>query len=253
MFAFLLLALLGMAVDYRNETMYFSIIPTTCWENIMVNHNIFDVECIFFIGIKAAGLAMSVFALLVKTPQIIKIFKNKSVACISETNTVIDLLSCAISFIYLIKKSSPFTVYGDSLMIAITVCVLLVQIWYYDKSTKYVLPKTILISGLISFLYTAELSAKTWNVIIMLSIPCSCLGRVKQFFINYKHKSTGELSEISLFLAGFGSLAKFVTLCLEIKEEIVYLLCYLVLVSLNLLIFFQCLYYKRQKAKERTQ
>ena len=240
------------SLDLRNETLYYMICPKICWEKMIGQGKLFDVDCLFFIAIKAAGVAFLCFAFLVKAPQIIIIIVDKSTTGIIESNIITDLLGAAITVLYLIYKKSALTVYGDSLMNFVTTCVLLLVFWFYSKDRKYVIIKSVLIILGIASLYECDIGENIWNVLIMCVMPAVCIGRVQQIRQNYKSQSTGELSPYSLFLSGFGALGKLITLIVEIKENKMYLVGFSFLTILNLSLFIQYLVYRNTLAKTKT-
>ncbi|EFA03633.1 mannose-P-dolichol utilization defect 1 protein homolog [Tribolium castaneum] len=213
-----------------------------CYDNYFIHLNFFDGPCFSSTLSKCLGLGIIMGSLLVKLPQIIKIYKNKSGEGISLLSVTLDLTAITIYASYSFLKQFPFSAWGDAAFLAIqTVLVGVLVLHYGGSSSKallylvaYLLVNFILMSGLtpISVLWTLQ----GFNIFIVVS------GKLTQAYSNYKNGTTGQLSAATLIMLFMGSLARIFTSIQETGDKMV-ILTYIASTLANGVLVAQLLYY----------
>ena len=69
-----------------------------CVDNIFIKHNFLDVPCLKLILSKALGVAIVGGSVLVKLPQIMKIYGSASVVGLSVTTFLLETFCCMVWF-----------------------------------------------------------------------------------------------------------------------------------------------------------
>lgn len=147
-----------------------------------------------------------------------KITKNKSVEGLS-------LLSCYADFIsYLgfvansMYNKLSFGIYGESVIINIQNAFIILLFWQYSDKTTFSGKVTFtLFSAIYSYLlFDGSLMTETyWSLVVSFGLMLSMFKFVSQIYINFKMKSTGQLSFLTNFLQFGGRIARTVTVFVE--------------------------------------
>lgn len=201
---------------------------------------------------KALGIALIIGSILVKLPQIIKIYKNKSGEGISLLSVTLDLTAITIYASYSFVKAFPFSAWGDSALLAVQTLIVGILVLYYQgyalKGLGYLLVYlgvcVILMGGLtpVEVLWTLQ----GFNIPILLS------GKLSQALVNYKNGHTGQLSAITLLMLFFGSLARIFTSIQETGDAMA-IITYIASSFANAVLAFQLLYYWNVDISKKTK
>uniref|UniRef100_A0A1Y1NKW7 Mannose-P-dolichol utilization defect 1 protein homolog n=1 Tax=Photinus pyralis TaxID=7054 RepID=A0A1Y1NKW7_PHOPY len=229
------------------------VLTPECYDEYFVEFNFFSAPCFKTTLSKCLGVVLILGAVLVKVPQIIKIFKSKSAVGISISSVTLDLVAITIFLSYSFVKGFPFTSYGDALFLAIQTLIVGVLVLYYSGSPSnatiytigYLITCFIMMSGItpIGILWTLQ----GFNIPILLT------GKLTQAYTNYKNGTTGQLSAVTLIMLFGGSLARIFTSIQETGDFMI-ILTYLVSSSANFVLVFQLWYYwdvELSKKKEK--
>lgn len=177
----------------------------------MYNSNLFSVKCFNALLSKVLGFGIIAGSLLVKVPQVLKIYNNKSGDGISLTSVLLDLTAITFHMSYNFVKGYPFSAWGDNVFLALQTAAIAALILYYGGA----IGKSILFS--ISYavaIYVLCSGLTPLNVLLMvqsLTIPILLIGKLSQAWANFKNSSTGQLSAVTVFLMLAGSLARIFT------------------------------------------
>ncbi|CAF0815474.1 unnamed protein product [Didymodactylos carnosus] len=182
-----------------------------CYDEIFVHMNFFDMDCMKITLSKLIGYSILVGSLLVKVPQIVKIKWNKSGHGVSVIADTIMLAAIFGSMAYGFTSEYPLSSYGDSYFLFIQTIIIIVMVLYYEK--KYVLAGVYLILCLLLTVLMFKKLIPEWIIwnLAATSMILSVTSRLYQAYCNYRIKSTGNLSAISMLMLFFGSLARIFT------------------------------------------
>ncbi|KAJ3634134.1 hypothetical protein MTP99_011041 [Tenebrio molitor] len=229
------------ALDFLRRTVLLVVTPH-CYDNYFVEFNFFDGPCFSSTLSKGLGLGIILGSLLVKLPQILKIYKNKSGEGISLLSVSLDLTAISIYGSYSFLKQFPFSAWGDATFLAVQTVLVAVLVLHYGGSTinaivylvTYLFITFVLISGLtpIDVLW----SLQGFNIFIVVS------GKLTQAYGNFRNGHTGQLSAVTLVMLFLGSLARIFTSIQETGDRMV-ILTYIVSSLANGVLVAQLLYY----------
>ena len=138
-----------------------------------------------------------------KLPQIMKIWKNKSVEGIEPSMIYTDLLLNINKTIYFHHTNLAFSLYGEFVILCIQNIILLFQIWFYSKSIsaeskiKYSSLTLIYVS---IFVFIQGIPEFIWRLLISTASIINLISKIPQIITNYRSKSTGQLSFQTYFI-----------------------------------------------------
>uniref|UniRef100_A0A1B6FQ98 Mannose-P-dolichol utilization defect 1 protein homolog n=1 Tax=Cuerna arida TaxID=1464854 RepID=A0A1B6FQ98_9HEMI len=213
-------------MDQENFITYFRstvllLLPPKCYDEFFINYNFLDVPCLKAAVSKGLGLAIVAGSLMVKFPQIIKIWSNKSAAGLSFLSVLLDLYAVTTGVAYSYAKGFTFSAWGDSLFLLIQTLVIAVLVLHYNYSTNLasaflaVFSVTLytLLSGLtsIDFLWTLQAA----------SVPIMFAGKMVQAYTNYSNGGTGQLSAMTCVMLLLGTTARIFTSVQETGDTVI--------------------------------
>lgn len=201
------------------------------------------------------GYAVIIGSSFVKVPQILNIVKSRSVAGLSVTSVALELLGYVISIAYAFAQAFPFSTYGESVFLTIQDVAIVFFVLVFSGKSK-----------LFSVVGCGGASAATFMVIFYKVVPlpiltvaqaCTILifmfSKLPQIYLNFKSKSTGQLSIITYGCNFAGSMARVFTTITDLSDPII-LTSYVLSAFLNFVIAAQIVYYNKKKnsaAKEK--
>ncbi|KAK5645883.1 hypothetical protein RI129_004347 [Pyrocoelia pectoralis] len=218
------------------------VLTPECYDEYFLEFNFFNAPCFKSTLSKCLGVLLILGAVLVKVPQIIKLFKSKSAVGISISSVTLDLTAITIFMSYSFVKGFPFTAWGDGFFLAIQTLIVGTLVLHYGGSMTsaaayvigYLICCFIMMSGItpVGFLWTLQ----GFNIPILLT------GKLTQAYTNYKNGTTGQLSAVTLIMLFGGSLARIFTSIQETGDFMI-ILTYLVSSSANFVLVLQLWYY----------
>ena len=176
---------------------------------------------------KGIGLAIIAGSAVLKLPQIIKIFKAKSVEGISKYMFYTEILMLINSSGYSIQARIPFSVYGESLIILVQNALIVILFWVYSKEIGAA-EKAFLFaffSGYSFVLFSGDqfLTKDMWELVQKANLGLSLISRVPQILTNFMNKSTGQLAFFTFLLSFLGVIARLGTVLME-TDNFVYII-----------------------------
>lgn len=202
----------------------------------------FLVECFKALLSKCLGLGIIAGSILVKVPQIVKIWIAKSAEGISLFSVFLDLFCITLHMSYNYVSGFPFSSWGDTSFLAIQTAIIGFLALTFNgsqgKAVAFAIGYSILCFILMGGMTPLEFlwSAQGFN------IPLLMIGKLSQALANYKNGSTGQLSAITCFMLFFGSLARIFTSVQETGDTMM-IITYIASTSANAVIVLQMLYY----------
>lgn len=191
---------------------------------------------------KGLGIGIIAGSVLVKVPQIVKIWHAKSAEGISLFSVLLDLFAITCHMAYSFVSGFPFSSWGDTSFLAIQTALIAVLVLFYSGQTG--------LSGLFTIFYSTVcyvlMSGLTPREMLWsaqgFNIPILLIGKLSQAITNYKNGSTGQLSAITCFMLFFGSLARIFTSVQETGDSMM-IITYSASSFANAVIVLQLLYY----------
>ena len=178
--------------------------------------------------------------MMVKFPQIIKIFSNSSVVGLSVASFLMETVCAVTSCSYNFAQKFPFSTWGENFFILLQLIILLAQYYHYTNNPALSMIVPLLVPA-ISFGLT-QLPVDTLAVGLSLTIPLLALSKVLQIKTNFMNGHTGQLSFVTSLLNFLGVMARVFTVLQEVDDSLI-----LINVSstaiLNGIIVLQFVYY----------
>lgn len=174
-----------------------------------------------FIFSKILGYAVVAGAMIVKLPQIYKIYKAKSARGISLTSQLQELFCYTVTLAYNIVAQNPFSTWGESLFIAIQSMAVVAFVLHFTQQSGKVLLVLGLFVGFFAILVSGQVP---WNIMQWLQlagIPVLAVSRLIQIVTIFSERSTGELSFVTSFLNFGGSAARIFTTLQEVEDKVI--------------------------------
>ncbi|CAK9303998.1 unnamed protein product [Gordionus sp. m RMFG-2023] len=219
-----------------------------------------NMECTKIVISKVLSYTIIMGSLLVKLPQIIKIFQARNCDGISIYSILVELLAITTTMIYGYAQDFPFSSWGDSLFMGIQTFIIANLYFYYNQrilkgSNSNNLATCLIFSSfyiLIIGIFMAPQQVIPLYYISALqtfNLPIVFFSKALQIFENYKNSSTGQLSILSYSLITLGSMARIFTSIQETGDTLV-ILPFCLASCLNVVLILQILYYSSSsKAK----
>lgn len=214
--------------------------------------NLFVGPCFSATLSKLLGIGIILGSILVKVPQIVKIWKSKSGEGISLASVALDLFAILVSQSYSFVNAFPFSAWGDTVSLGIqTVIIGCLVFWFNGQQTKSLLFFAIYLTAAYIMMGGIMPLKVLWFMqsgIILIII----ISKFIQILENYRAGSTGQLSVITFLMLFLGSLARIFTSVQETGDSII-IFTYIVSSTMNGLLVLQLLYYWNVAPKKKTQ
>jgi mannose-P-dolichol utilization defect protein 1 len=231
----ILLSTLAYAAAAAADDFLYGVIPKRC-----VN-TLFEVSCLKATISKLLGYAIITGACIVKLPQIIAFLRAGSVKGVDRNATYLDLLGYLGVGAYHIVSGSPWSSYGETIIITVQSIVIVLMMWSYDfpgVTHSSIVTAIFTVAASIPFALPREYLAYVQIACTVLTI----LSRVSQIRSNIAQGGTGQLAFMTLFMNFAGSAARIFTSSQEIKQ-IEVLASFVVATVLNGSLVAQYIYY----------
>ena len=212
--------------------------------------NIFDIsynhESMTYILSKILGYFLILLAMFAKTPQIIKILKNKSWDGILISMFYFEEFMNTNRILYFYHYGFSFSLYGDIWMLSIQDYIIIFLCWKYRDDITFkskIRNVSILLVYVIFLNCFPYIPEYTWNILISSTLMWNILSRGPQVVYNFQNKSTGQLSFQTYFINSFRNIARIYTLFRE-NPDINNLIYNGISLVLHMSLTLQIVYYK---------
>ncbi|XP_025419401.1 mannose-P-dolichol utilization defect 1 protein homolog [Sipha flava] len=191
-----------------------------CYEVLFVDLDFFNGTCLKSALSKGLGFGIVGGSLLVKLPQVLKVWNSKSAVGISLINVCMDLFAVTANVVYSYSSQFPFSAWGDSLFILFQTLLIVILVLYYNISKRAASSFTFIYCSLL-FLLVSDIVPNSflWNA-QFISIPLMFFGKMAQCYVNFKNKSTGQLSMATCLLLFLGSSVRVFTSIQETGDSL---------------------------------
>lgn len=191
-------------------------------------------------------------ASILKLPQIVAVVRSGRANGVSLSGNLIELLAYVISLSWGITQGLNFRDFGENGIIFLQLLVLVSLVAYLQGQLRLGLA-VMLVEFCIFYLFlTGRISVSIHRMLLSCQILLNIGSRCPQILMNFRNKSTGQLSFLTFFLAFGGGSARVLTTLLNVpweKGKAILLTQYVVAVSLNVIIICQILFYAPRKSK----
>ncbi|KAJ2808357.1 hypothetical protein H4R20_000906 [Coemansia guatemalensis] len=229
-----------------------ALIGEGCTETLVDNFDIFEPKCLRHALSKGLGLGIVIGGCIVKLPQLFKILNSKSVAGISLSSYVLELLANAITLAYNYRKGYSFTTYGEALFIgAQNLIIALLMLLLTGRATLGLVAGASMLM-LTYALFDASLVGGTMiSTLYGLTIPLVISSRIPQIYTIHKNKYTGQLSAFAVFNYFFGTAARLFTTLVEVDDTLVLVGAVLAVIANGVLAAQMVYYWNAAAPKEK--
>lgn len=196
------------------------VLTPKCYEVFFYDLDFFNGTCIRSALSKGLGFGIVGGSLLVKLPQVIKVWHSKSAVGISLVNVCMDLFAVTANVVYSYSSQFPFSSWGDSLFILFQTLLIVILVFYYNISKRAASAFAFIYCSLLFFLVSDIVpNSFLWNA-QFISIPLMFYGKMTQCYVNQQNKSTGQLSMATCILLFLGSSVRVFTSIQETGDSL---------------------------------
>lgn len=187
------------------------IVPQPCYDEIFIDYNYLNRECLAIVLSKCLGYAIILASLLVKIPQILKIFNAKNADGMSIIGTSFELFAITGTLAYSFANNFPFSSYGEAFFVGLQTLLIAYMILCYTVGHGIAEAYVVLYLGIVIFLLSPYIPM-VWLWYMQTSVIfLIIIGRLIQATTNYYQKGTGQLSLITTVLLMLGAIARIFT------------------------------------------
>ncbi|KAK9510787.1 hypothetical protein O3M35_005499 [Rhynocoris fuscipes] len=209
----------------------------------------FTAQCNKILLTKILGLTIILLSLIVKLPQINKIWINQSAKSVNIFSVLANLYSVTIKGSYCFLQSFPISAYGEQIVIGCQNIILTVLVLHYNMSTKVSTAFVGLYSAILYILVNDFIPFQLLMYFQILTGPVNFVGRMIQAYTIYRDKSTGQLSGYTYSIQFFMAASRIFTSIEETKDLILICNYSLSTFSLALILVLFLYYNKNNKSK----
>lgn len=230
------------------------VVGAECTTELLDKANYQHLPCVKLAVSKCLSLGIITGAMVVKVPQIVKIILSRSTQGLSGLSYLLETLAASITFGYNLRARNPFSTYGETFFMVLQNLVIMVLLGLYRRQMmRTVLLLSIYSVFMSSLLIPAYFTDATVRSLQALTIPLNMLSRLPQILIIWRHRGTGQLSALTVFLVWAGSMARVYTSFQETAKDRLLLLSFGLAALLNSVILVQLLYYWREPAEPKQK
>ncbi|XP_076271328.1 mannose-P-dolichol utilization defect 1 protein homolog [Rhynchophorus ferrugineus] len=230
-----------------------SVLTPKCFDNYLIDFNFTDVSCFLVVLKKIFWIILTACSLLVKIPQILKIYRCKSGSGINVLSVTLDLVVITTSMSYNFVLGFPFRAWCGTFSLAVQTLIIAVLVLWFKRAklqsllylVTYLVVFFMMMSGFIPIVILWLLTSKNIGIIV--------IAKLLQGWTNYRNKNTGQLSAATLIIQMFSSLVRILTLIQETDYSGV-ILTFVASSLANTFLVFQLVYYwKCDKKKYKKE
>ncbi|KAK4537002.1 hypothetical protein CDCA_CDCA10G3027 [Cyanidium caldarium] len=196
------------------------------------------------------GWLVIVGSALHKLPQVYRICKARSARGISFLAYAVETLSISFSLCYAVRHRFPFETYGESAFVLVQ-NVAIIALMHRFEPQPDALTTGLFMAAQLSLLWVllspAWTAMSTVSLLQALSIPLLNGSRVPQIIANWRNRSTGQLSLITLLLQLLGNVARIFTTLVQLQGNGLYLVGCVTAGALNAVLVVQYYVYAKRR------
>ncbi|KAI0792732.1 mannose-P-dolichol utilization defect 1 protein [Abortiporus biennis] len=204
-----------------------AIIGEKCYETLVLNLDVDDVECLKYSLSKVLGVGIVIGGSIMKVPQLLLIVTAQSARGISLPAYVLETLAYGITLAYSYRNNFPFSTYGENLFLTIQNIIITLLIIYYPSSrlTRQESVSSKLLLATVATGATgyalAVIPPNALSALQLATLPISLFSKLPQIRQNYRARSTGQLSAFAVIAQIAGCLARLFTTAAELGDALI--------------------------------
>lgn len=242
-----------------NESLLFSYLPSNlahvtldtcttllqspkCCHDFLIDLNFTNADCLKQAVAKGLGYGIIVASTLVKLPQVLKIFSNKSGVGIAVFGVLLELLAITFNATYSYAKRFPFSAWGEAVFLLVeTLLIAFLVLWYDGKWGRAIF----LFAGESALVYVLTSGLTPLKILWTLqamNLPLAVSGKLIQAYQNWTNQHTGQVSAITAWLLFLGCIVRVFTSIQETGDQLI-VITYVVAASANFILVAQVHWY----------
>ncbi len=192
-------------------------------------------------------------AIFLKVPQIIKILTSQSVAGLSFSALVIEIIAYMFTLAYSMRIEAPFSTYGEGFFAAIQDLIIGLLMVLFASEGRLLRSMTLSILCLACYPLGVMASTPLLTLLQSSTVVLFIVSRAPQIYSAFKLKSTGQLALTSIVLAAVGNAVRVATLIAAGVTDVPSIAPHAAGLILNLIIIVQFAMYRNGPAKEAKE
>jgi len=213
-----------------------------CYDTFFHDFDFLNGDCLAALISKGLGLAIVAGAVMVKVPQIQKVWAAKSAEGLSFFGLLLELYAYSSMIGYCYNKEFPFSSYGDSFFVMIQTVILGFLMKKFTSSVAQGLAFVLIYFSILFVLISGMTPISVLTSMQTSNLPVVVVSKGIQAWANFSSGHTGQLSAITIFLIFFGSIARIFTSIQETGDPIM-VWTYIIASMANFVLAFQIVYY----------
>lgn len=202
-----------------------------------------DIECLRAALSRAIGLAIVLFAGIIKLPQIAAILSAKSVAGLSVTTFLVETFGYTYNLAAHYRQDYPVSTYGDFCILILQNYYLLYLCFSYTNRTARGFAVIAAYVSALALLCSPYFPLEALRIMTLGNVAVVVVGRVPQIYANFSNGGTGALSILTCWGIFLGACARIFTTLQDVDSKTI-LAGYVTSATLNGIIAFQVAYYR---------
>ncbi|XP_062368180.1 mannose-P-dolichol utilization defect 1 protein isoform X2 [Cinclus cinclus] len=187
------------------------LLPDHCFDQFFLRFQLLDVPCLKILLSKVLGYGIVAGSLLVKVPQLLKVWGSRSGRGLSLPSVLLELLALGGSVGYGWAKGFPFSTWGESLFLLLQNLGLLFLLLHFRGRSGPGLLLLAVFGAFLGILVSPLTPLSFVTALQALNLPIIILSRVLQIVTNARQGHTGQLSGVTTGLLFGGALARIFT------------------------------------------
>lgn len=179
-----------------------SIVGETCYQSLLLDVNVEDVDCIKLAVSKGLGIGIIAASSIVKVPQILKLLNSRSADGVSFLSYLLETAAYLISLAYNFRNGFPFSTYGETALIVGQNIVISVLVLNYSGRASAAAVFVAALAGTVAALFAENVVPA--QALGYLQAGAGVLGvasKVPQILTIFQQGSTGQLSAFAVSAA----------------------------------------------------
>mmetsp|Transcript_3758 Transcript_3758/g.10806 ORF Transcript_3758/g.10806 Transcript_3758/m.10806 type:complete len:247 (-) Transcript_3758:1400-2140(-) len=232
-----------MAASEPEETVLFGLMTAACWDTMVAQGDLLDVDCLKMLAAKGIGVALILGSMMVRVPQIVAIHRGGGVEGLSITSIYMDVPTYLLSALYYFLQGSPFSAWGEIANLLLQSLIILGQCWYYRRAGMAEIGLAALaFGGIVAGAHALPAELRGW--LLLATVPVNSLSRGGQVLTNLQQGHTGRLSIITTTLNFLGAAARVFTTAVEVQGDLTAMATVCIATFWNGVLFAQILAYR---------
>lgn len=227
-----------------------ALLPELCFE--AMRERPLHVQCLKILLSKTLGYGIVLGSVMVKLPQVLKIYGARSGAGLSVGAVGLELLALGGSVAYSVTHGFPFSAWGEALFLLLQTLTIGFLILHYRGSTAWGLLLLLLYAVLLMALLSPWAPPALITALQAANVPCVVGGRLLQAAANHRQSHTGQLSAATTALLLAGSAARVFTAVHDTGDALL-ILTYTASAACNALLMGQILFYRRAVGRPHSK